>query len=98
MEFKSMTLTKLDNKSRKQAIDTRSRAGRYLVETMNRFTSKEKHAEAKRIVENEYVPILDSFHVSRVTVTPQIPTTARIKDAVDGKTKSISFYQVHLNS
>lgn len=101
-------IPKLDEKSRKQAMDTRATASRYLEETINIFTlkerHKERHARGKQIVENEMVPILNPLLVSCVTDTPQIPTISGIKDAIDEQTSNsfssgiLEFKETHLRS
>lgn len=81
-------VAKLYEKSRKLATDTRATEVEYVVDTMNRYTSKERHARDTQIVEIEMVPMPESSLVSCVTDTPQTPTTAARKDAIDERKKS----------
>lgn len=81
-------VAKLYEKSRKLATDTRPTEVEYVVDTMNRYTSKERHARDTQIVEIEMVPMPDSSLVSCVTDTPPTPTTAARKDAIDERKKS----------
>lgn len=79
---------KLDETSRKQAMDTRPTEVGYVADTMNRYTSKKRHARDTQIVETEMVHIPDPSLVSFVTDTLPTPITAAGKDAIDKRKTS----------
>lgn len=79
-------IPKLDEQSKKQAIDMRATESKYMEETINRSTSKKRHTRGKQIVENKMVPILNPPLVSCVAASPQIFTA--VEDVVDEQTSN----------